>query len=137
MFPPTISGHSTVIRATLGQTVKFMFNVTDDTSFNVTLRGQPPPIQDYNLTIAGDVVVFAWTPTNTDPVSLLFVATDVDGLSSQTHPLVRFCACRFDKNASCVEAKGDGGENRFVLENCQCGQGMEMYLGESLEYCLC
>lgn len=123
LFPPTVHANTTVIQATLGHTVEFSFNVTDDTAFNVTLRGQPPSMEDYNLTVAGDVVVFVWTPTNTDLVSLLFVATDVDGLSSQIHPLVRLCACRFDKNATCIEAEDDGGPARFVLENCQCGQG--------------
>jgi hypothetical protein len=135
-FPPIISAHSTVIRATLGQTIKFEFNVTDDTSFNVTLSGQPPPIQDYNLTTAGDVVVFTWTPSKTHPVSLLFIITDVHGLNSQLHPLVRLCACRFDKNASCIEAESDGGENQFVLEKCQCGQGWEgQFCGIDINAC--
>ena len=124
VFPPLING-SDIFNGTIGQPTMFTFVASDSNAFNVTLRGILPPETDYTLTRSGDDFTFTWTPTSPAMVSLVFIANDSTGLSSQLHPLVRLCACHLEKNATCILSEGDGGTDRFVLENCECGNGWE------------
>jgi fibulin 1/2 len=123
-FPPLING-SDVLNGTVGQTTTFTFVASDSDSFHVTVDGILPPAADYMLTRNGDEFTFTWTPTSSAIVSLVFIANDSMGLSSQLHPLVRLCACHLEKNASCTLSESDGGTDRFVLEDCLCGSGWE------------
>ena len=102
-----------------------VYNITasDENDFMVTLEGILPPIEDYSFTQEGDQFVFVWKPTSHAVVSFIFIANDTTGLSAQLHPLVRLCACALDKGATCVASEEDGGEDRFVLEECECGPG--------------
>ena len=105
----------------------YNFTSTDNDTFVVSLKGTPPPVADYSLTQNGDVFTFTWTPSSADTVSLRFVANDSTGLSSELHPLVRLCACALTLGATCVERDADGGENRFLLEECNCSVGKSQY----------
>ena len=116
---------SDVIYATVGQEVVYTFSVSDNGTFTVTLQGSLLPEGHYSLDRLGDDFTFAWTPISHAPVSLRFVSNDTFGLTSQLHPLVRLCACNLDKNATCVRANVDGGKDRFILEDCECGEGWE------------
>ena len=66
---------------------------------------------------------FSWTPTHFSPVRLLFVANDSVGEMSVLHPEVRLCGCALHLNATCADSREDGGENRFIIQNCNCGSG--------------
>lgn len=125
--PPSMEGGD-VLNATLGETVVFNFTVTDNDTFEVTLDGIPPPAADYSLSQNGNVFVFSWTPSSPSEVSLIFIANDTTGLSSELHPLVRLCACALTLGATCVESNVDGGENQFILEACECGAGIRVLI---------
>ena len=114
---------SNVIFATVNEEVVYNFTVTDHNNFTVSLEGILPPQADFTLTRDDDLFLFTWTPTTNAIVSLSFVANDSTGLSNQLHPLVRLCACSLDKGATCDPSDSDGGENRFLLEDCTCGSG--------------
>ncbi|XP_062511306.1 mucin-like protein [Corticium candelabrum] len=135
-FPPVLNG-SHVLNATLGQTVRYVFVGSDSDAFNVTVEGIPPPLADYTFARNGDEFVFIWTPASSGIVSLLFIANDTTGSSSQLQPLIRLCACRLEKNAVCIIADGDGGEEQFILELCECGSGWEgRFCSVDIDACL-
>ena len=123
-FPPFLNGGD-VLKAIIGQAVTYSFVGSDSKAFNVTVAVILPPEADYTFTRSGDNFTFTWTPTSSANVSLLFIAINAAGRSSQLQPLVRLCACHLDKNATCVMANGDEGTERFVLEECECGMGWE------------
>ena len=134
-FPPSLNG-SDVLKAIIGQAATYSFIGVDSDAFNVTLEGSPPPEADYTFTRNGDNFTFTWTPTSSATVTLLFIANDTTGLSSQLQPLVRLCACRLDKNATCVLSEGDGGTALFVLDDCECGSGWEgNFCGVDIDAC--
>jgi fibulin 1/2 len=134
-FPPSLNG-TDVLEAIIGQVTTYFFVGTDTDAFNVTLEGIRPPEADYTLTRDGDNFTFTWIPTSSAVISLLFIANDTTGLSSRLQPLIRLCACRLDKNATCEPSEGDGGTQRFVLDDCECGSGWEgKFCGVDIDAC--
>ena len=135
-FPPTLNG-SEVLNVTIRLPVTYTLVGGDSDAFNVTVQGILPPEGDYTFTRNGDEFKFTWTPSSSAKVSLQFIANDTTGQSSQLHPLVRMCACHMNKNATCVLADGDGGTERFLLEDCECGSGWEgRFCGVDINDCL-
>jgi fibulin 1/2 len=124
--PPLMNGSDTLF-AFVNQTTTYLFTVTDvNDTFTVVLQGNPPPQEEYiflNLTQSDGVYNFTWTPTSTSHVSIQFLATDSTGAATLLHPLVRLCACHQELNATCTEATGDAGEDKFLIQGCDCGLG--------------
>lgn len=101
-----------------------MFTVRDaNDTFNVTIQGTPPPVDEYVFTGSDGLYTFTWTPTSTQTVSIQFLAMDSRGVPTLLHPLVRLCSCRLDLNATCVDMDGDGGADNFLMQDCMCGSG--------------
>lgn len=119
--PPVISG-DTVLYVSQSKQSIYTLSVSDpNDTFTVTLQGNPPPQSDYSFDRTDNIITFTWTPRTTDSVQLMFVANDSQGAASVLHPLVRLCACAM--NAECVNSTGDGGMDRFLLQDCVCGTG--------------
>ena len=122
--PPEMTGSDT-LRATLGVASIYNFSVFDNDSYSVRVEGSTPSEADYSLSEIGDGLYhLTWTPSSIGPVNFVLVANDSNGAESQLEPLTRLCACALSKGASCRDSESDGGETKFVLDDCDCGPGM-------------
>lgn len=121
--PPVVTGNETLF-AFINDTTAYLFTVIDaNDTFNVTLRGSLPSLEEYTFTRVGAMYNFTWTPMSTKTVSIQFLAIDSAGAPTLLHPLVRLCACHQELNATCSDGNEDPGENRFILQSCSCGPG--------------
>ena len=122
--PPRLFGNST-FRLHANITASFTFTVSDpNDTYTVTLMGNLPPPEDYTFSRSDNEFNFTWTPSTLSTVRLVFIANDSSGAISVLHPEIHLCACPLDLNATCIDSGDDGGEDRFILQDCQCGSGM-------------
>ena len=120
---------SDTFRATLEVASFYNFSVFDNDSYSVRVEGSNPPSGDYSLDeIEEGLFLLTWTPSSIGSVNFVFVANDSNGAESQLEPLTRLCACALSKGATCEESESDGGEAKFVLEDCNCGVGAQSSL---------
>lgn len=121
--PPRVVGNST-FRLHANVTSTLMFTVSDrNDTYTVSLMGKPPPPADYTFSRSGDEFNFTWTPSTFSSIRLVFVANDSSGAITVFHPEVRLCGCRLDLNATCIDSDADGGDDRFIMQDCQCASG--------------
>lgn len=121
--PPRLSGNSTFyVHINVSSTYSFYVFDPNDT-YTVSLHGTLPPSSDYSFSNDDSAYRFSWTPTSFSNVRLLFVANDSIGAVSLLHPEVRLCGCALNLNATCVDSSEDGGEDRFITQDCRCGSG--------------
>ena len=124
--PPIMNGSDTLF-ASVYETTVYSFTATDaNDNFTVTLQGNLPPTDEFTFSPMGSMYnftayTFTWTPTSTQNVSIQFLAVDSVATSTLLHPLVILCACNHKFNATCTD--GHPGEDKFLLQNCDCGLG--------------
>ena len=103
----------------------YQFHVTDvGDNFTVLIERSPSIDEsDFTLEYNGNEYELRWTPGGVGAVSFTIVANDSKGAVSELQLLVRLCPCALQNGAQCIEVDTDGGDDGFVLEDCQCGQG--------------
>ena len=123
--PPQIVGNET-FRATIYVGSVYRFSVTDvGDNFTVAIKRTPSlALNDFMLENDGSEYNLVWTPRGTSAVSFAIIANDSRGAVSEHEPLVRLCGCALQNGAECVEVDTDGGQDGFILEDCECGPGL-------------
>ena len=108
----------------------YRFTVTDfGDNFTVSIERSPSTDEnDFMLENNGSEYELRWTPGGVGAVSFTIIANDSRGAVSELRLLVRLCACALRFGAQCVEIDTDGGNDGFILEDCQCGPGMNIDL---------
>jgi fibulin 1/2 len=134
--PPVLSGNST-FHVHINKTSSYSFYVSDpNDTYSVSLMGILPPSSEFSFTNADNTYNFSWTPTGFSSVQLNFIANDSVGGMTVLQPEIRLCGCALHLNATCVDASEDGGENRFIIQDCHCGLGWEgPYCDKDIDGC--
>ena len=127
--PPDIVGADNgTFRAQLYVESVYHFNVTDvGDNFTVSIERSPYE-SDFTLENDGSEYQLRWTPGDVGSVSFTIIANDSKGAVSELRLLVRLCPCALQNGAQCMEVDTDGGDDGFILEDCQCGQGKSIRL---------
>ena len=123
--PPELFGNDT-FRAKIFVESVYRFTATDvGDNFTVVIERSPAiGEKDFTLERDGSQFSLRWTPRGVGSVSFTVIANDSRGAVSELQPLVRLCGCALQNGAECIELDTDGGEDGFILEDCECGPGM-------------
>ena len=107
---------------TVGSTAQYIFNVSDDNNFNVTVGSTLPQIG--HLVQEGDTFTFTWNVTsiNEANMTLMFIATDNLGATSFLRPQLLICPCKNSGNCT-TEGLSGAADNPLVM-NCLCSPGL-------------
>ena len=114
--PPRIRGPSTFM-VTVETISTYIFNVTDDNDFNVSLSGDELPGNVY-LTQEGNTFTFTWNLTEFENTTLMFIATDNLGAISFLQPQLLICPCNNDGNCTTSGLLDTAADP--LLMNCLC-----------------
>ena len=111
---------------TLESTSHYVFNVTDNSYFNVTLGEYFP--ENSSLTHDGDTFTFTWNLTTFDEdhnnMTLTFIAMDDQGAIAFLQPQLLICPCK--NSGNCTTGGLLSITDNPLLMNCLCNPGIKL-----------
>ena len=109
---------------TVGSTSQYVFNVTDENNFNVTVGSTSP--ENGHLVQEGDTITFVWNVPNINEANttLMFIATDDQGAIAYLRPRLLICPC--ENSGNCTTEGLSGTADNPLVMNCQCDPGIHV-----------